>query len=277
LVRHVFAHQNGLIEGLTYEDLALRIGRTNRRGTGHGHGMGQVLGVMGHLLEGLEGEWGELIPHIQSLVICKTGPLRNLPDKGIKEFWADYPDMSRTEKENRTKIEHQRVVAFGSRWNDILVKLDLPRVNGDTSLGRDGTVATRQYGGGVESDEHKRLKEHIRDHPEVVGAAADARCFVEYPLPSLDEIDVVFRSPVECIAVEVKSAVSDAFPADYERGLYQTIKYGALLKAMALAGMYGIPPTIQSVLVLESALPAQFRKLSRVLGVTVIENIKPPG
>lgn len=69
LVEHVFSHRDGLIEPLFYSQLAERIGRLNKHGQGHGHGMGNVLGRMGRLLNDVEGEWGEGIPHIQSLVV----------------------------------------------------------------------------------------------------------------------------------------------------------------------------------------------------------------
>src|ERR1043166_5348891 len=114
LIAYVFAHRTGPISGLSYEDLAFRIGRLNKHGRGHGHGLGQVLGIMGHLLQGIEGEWGERIPHIQSLVVNKTGPLRGLPDEGIKEFWPEYPRLSRAEKQNKVRTEHQRIVTFRS-------------------------------------------------------------------------------------------------------------------------------------------------------------------
>lgn len=270
LVQHVFAHRNGLITGVTYEDLAAQIGRLNKYDVGHAHGMGGVLGKMGHLLKGLEGEWGERIPQIQSLVVKKTGKGKDLPDDGIKEFWPDYPKMSRAEKENRTKIEHQRVVDFGSRWNDVLAKLGISKV---TAHNAPKPVA-KSFGAGGESEKHKELKNNVREHPDIIGATSSWQSFVEYPLPSLDEIDVLFKSTEACIAVEVKSAVSDVCPSDYERGLYQTVKYGALLKAMALAGSHDIPSTINSMLVLESSLPQQYRKLADILGVTVLENVQ---
>lgn len=266
LVKHVFEHRDGHITGITYEELAFRIGRLNKHGKGHAHGMGGVLGRMGHLVQGLEGEWGEPIPHIQSLVVQKTGAGKNLPDDGIKEFWPDYPNMSRNEKATRVLIEHQGIISFGSRWNDVLIKLGLPKITMQKT--------PSGFGGGGESEKHKDLKEYVRQHPEIVGAASDWQSFVEYPLPSLDEIDVVFKCADTCIAVEVKSSVSNAFLPDYERGLYQTIKYGALLNAMALSGAYDIPSTIKSVLVLESALPHQYRALAEVLGVTVFEHIR---
>jgi hypothetical protein len=266
LVTHVFAHQSGLIGGLTYSELAFRIGRLNSSGEGHGHGMGQVLGVMGHMLQGLEGQWGESIPHIQSLVVNKAGPDSGLPDDGIKEFWPDYPHMTRLEKRNRMRVEHQKVMVFGSRWNDVLQKLELQPVF--------AKIATPHFGKGGESVDHKVLKEYVRHHPELVGAASHWESFTEYPLPSMDEIDVVFKCDDACIAVEVKSALSDAYPLDYERGLYQTIKYGALLSAMARDDRYGIPPNIKSILLLASRLPEQYRNLSTKLSITLIENVK---
>jgi len=86
---------------------------------------------------------------------------------------------------------------------------------------------------------------------------------------------VVFKSADACIAVEVKSAISDSFPSDYERGLFQTVKYGALLAAMARSGDYDIPSQIKIILVLESRLPEEFRVLAKELGVTILENVKP--
>ncbi len=268
LVEYVFEHRDGLIEGITYQTLATWIERTNKHGVGHAHGMGDVLGKMGHLLQGIEDEWGEPVPHIQSLVVQKTGSDKGLPDEGIREFWPDYPKMSRAEKRNRVSVEHKRIVDFGSRWNDVLDKLGLPEVTEEQLPRR------FPYGRGGESIEHKAFKQYIHDHPELVGAGSNFQRFQEYSLPSNDTIDVLFKSRDGCIAVEVKSSRSDLFPDDYVRGLYQSIKYGALLRAMAQAGSYSIPSEIKSLLVLESSLPDQFRGLARILGVIVIENAR---
>ncbi len=271
LVEHVFNHRDGLIEPLFYSQLAKQIGRLNKHGEGHGHGMGNVLGRMGHLLKDIEGEWGEGIPHIQSLVVNMTGKLKNLPDEGIKEFWPEYPAMSYVEKTNKTRIEHQRIVDFGSRWNDVLKRLGLPEISASSQT----KTKTAFFGKGGESESHKRLKFFVRDNPDLAGAGRDWQAIVEYPLPSLDEIDVVFKSNDIIIGVEVKAAISDAFPLDYERGVFQTVKYGALLEAMARSGNHGIPTEIKMILLLESRLPAEFSSLASQLAVNVIENIKP--
>jgi hypothetical protein len=268
LVKHVFERRDGPTDGLglAYSDLSARIGRMNKHGKGNPRGMGPLLDKIGHLLQDLEGKWGEPIPQIQSLVVQKTGTESGLPSNGIGVFWPDYSKMLRKEKENRTRIEFKKVADFGSRWNDVLHQLELPEVTEKD----DGSAATKRYGAGGESEAHKALKEFVRQHPEVVGAASHWKCFTEYPLPSLDAIDVLFKSSDACIAVEVKCKISDAYPADYERGLYQTIKYDALLRAMTKCG-HDIPSAIRSVLVVESTLPKQLGQLAKVLGVKVYE------
>ncbi|MBI3822831.1 MAG: hypothetical protein HY289_09155 [Planctomycetes bacterium] len=269
LVEYVFEHRQGPIPPLTYQKLAARIGKLNRLGDPHPR-MGRILGKMGHMFDGLVGDWGEGIPHIQSLVVNKTGKLKGLPDEGIKEFWEEYPTLSRAAKEDKTRTEYKKIVAFGSRWNEVLASLDLPKLTQQD----DAPTDSKSFGKGGESEQHKALKEHVRQNPEIVGASKEWEAISEYALASLDEVDVLFKGDVSCIAVEVKSVLSDGCPDDYKRGLYQTIKYGAVLQAMILEETYGLPSQITSVLVLESVLPAQFRQLAEVLGVTVIENVK---
>jgi len=267
LVAHVYQHQNGPISGLTYQQLASRIGRLNKHNKPWAHGMGDVLGKLGHLLQGLdEGAWGEPTPCIQSLVIMKSGKNRGLPDDGIKEFWPDYSDLTRPEKENRVHREYQKILEFGSRWDEVLKRLSIQPAT--------ATVKQKWFGKGGESSEHKALKQFVKSHPEIVGATAEWESIEEYVLPSLDEIDAFFKSAGACIAVEVKSKISDSFPSDYERGLYQTIKYRALLSAMAQDGRYHIPPNIRSVLVLESKLPPEYKMTAETLGIKVIENVR---
>ena len=102
LVEHVAAHQAEAIPSIPYQDLAVRIGRLDKHGRGHAHGMGgTVLKKMGYLLKGLEVGWGERIPHIQCLVGDKNDP-KCLPDEGIREFWPEYDRLTAAEREVRT-------------------------------------------------------------------------------------------------------------------------------------------------------------------------------
>jgi hypothetical protein len=275
LVEHVFDHRDRPIRPLYYSELAQKIGRLNTAGKGWGHGMGDVLSIMGQLLKNAKGVWGESIPQIDSLVVNKNGPLKGLPDDGIKEFWPDYPKLTKTEKLNRTRTEHRRIVEFGSRWSDVLRHLGFSETNivkEETNL---SLAAVRGCG---ESEDHRRLKKFIRDNPEIVGASRDWKSILEYALPSFDLIDVVFKSADSLIAVEVKSTISDGFVWDYERGLFQTVKYHALLSAMAHSGRYDVPPRIKTILVLESRLPGELRGLAAVLACNSHQpdDTKPP-
>jgi len=272
LIQHIFQSANAL-RAIPYSDLAQRIGRLTKYGYGHGHGMGHVLGEMGHLLQNLEGEWGEPIPHIQSLVVNKTGKLKGLPDDGIKEFWKDYPKLTIEEKRNKVHAEYKKIKEYGSRWNKVLSALGLPPVKAES---KSITSNKPPYGTGGESPQHLALKEYVKNHPQLAGANIIDDVFLEYSLPSLDEIDVLFKSPSRWTAVEVKSKISDLFTQDYERGLYQCVKYGAILDAMTKDLKYQTPETIDVYFVLESKLPDQYRSLSKILGINLIENIKLP-
>jgi hypothetical protein len=204
------------------------------------------------------------IPEIQSLVVNKNGPLKGLPDIGIKEFWPGYPEMSKAAKRNRALAEYKKIAIFGARWNEVLEGLKLPTA-------RNAQTLSHGRGGG-ESIHHLMLKELVRANPEIVGAARSWKSFVEFPLPSLDLIDVLFQSAETCVAVEVKSRISSE--DDCIRGIYQTIKYSSILKAMHIAGHCDGRPAVTSVLLLESSLTSKCQLLAQKLGVRVIENCK---
>ena len=271
LVKHVFKHSSDSLEGITYQELAGRIDRLNKHGIGHGHGMGDVLGKMGHLLQDLSGEWGESIPHIQSLVIQKTGGLKGLPDDGIQVFWKGYPKLTKQEKFNKVHTEYVRIAEFGSRWNKVLSSLSLSPIQYSK---QQGCSKGSKYGGGGESPEHKDLKIFLSKHPELVGVNKSGEPFVEYSFPSLDAVDVLFKNKKRWVAVEVKSRISSE--KDYERGLYQCVKYHALLEAMKKDDNYKVPEDIQVVLLLEKTLPQRYKQAATELNIKVIENIKAP-
>jgi hypothetical protein len=271
LVRHVF-DAVGDPEPLTYQELAFRIGRINKHDKGHANGMGKVLEKMGNLLRGVADDWGKAVPHIQSLVVAGYGSGKGLPSDGIKEFWPGYPELTKKEKENRSRLSYREIREFGSRWNWVLERLGLPQVtNGDSK----SVETSRGRGEGGESSAHLALKDHIARNPQLVGASEDDEVFQEYPLPSLDVIDVLFRGLSQWIAVEVKSRISDNLVSDYERGLYQCVKYRALIEAMRKDSRYRVPDQITVILLIETSLPAEYRNLYRKLGVSVIENVTP--
>lgn len=268
LAKHVLAHQGKTLTGITYEELAQRIGFFNKHQKPHPR-LGKILGKMGHLLETVDLGWQEEIPALQALVVVKRGRNKGLPDDGIREFWTGYDQLSRIEKEHKALAEWKDIADFGSRWNAVLERLNLPPIELKPS-------AKRRFGSGGESPAHKALKEYIAHNPQLVGVVADAETFPEYALPSLDKIDVLFKTLACWTAVEVKSAVSDNVLDDYERGVYQIVKYSAILEAMRRDPKYSIPENIKVILVLETSLPAAVASLASSLQITVLDGVKPP-
>lgn len=270
LVAHVLQQQDGVMVPITYRRLAELLGRRTKHGNPWARGLGFVLGRVTALIDGVRSRLPEPPPFLTSIVVLSSGPNQGLPDKGVSAVWSGYETMSRDEKQAKLAVEFQRVLSYGSRWNEVLRLAGLPMI--EPPFGSDGKSNRGGWGGG-ESEAHFALKHYVRDHPELVGARADWDAKVEYPLRSSDELDVMFMSERVWIGVEVKSRISDGNLADYERGIYQVVKYRALLEAQALVDTPKSQPAIRVVLLLERELPAVYRTLAAQLGVTVIERV----
>lgn len=128
---------------------------------------------------------------------------------------------------------------------------------------------------GGESDAHKALKEYVLNNPQIVGADAAWQGWPEYPLLSGDQIDVFFRGEDEWVGVEVKSSTSEGNFEDYRRGLFQVVKYKAVLNAQAKIDRPFNPPKVRVYLVLEGKLPLELRETMRMLEVSVMMDIVP--
>ena len=86
------------------------------------------------------------------------------------------------------------------------------------------------FGRSGEGENHRALRLWVHDNPgtlfpKLVGCVAET----EYLLPSADRIDVLISTLDERLAVEAKSR--DSNEADLARGIYQCVKYRAVLRA----------------------------------------------
>jgi hypothetical protein len=268
----VHQQQDGVLVPITYRRLAELLGRRNKHGDPWARGLGFVLGRVTALIDGVRDRLPEPPPFLTSVVVLSSGPNAGLPDKGVNDVWPGYEAMSRDEKRAKLAAEFQRILAYGSRWNEVLRLAGLPPI--ESTSGPDGPPTSGGWGGG-ESEAHRALKHYVRDHPELVGAGADWDAKVEYALRSADELDVMFMSDRTWIGVEVKSRVSDGNTADYERGIFQVVKYRAVLEAQAHVARPGNAPDIQVLLVLERSLPEACRTLAETLAVKVLERVDP--
>jgi hypothetical protein len=245
-----------------YSSLAMELGMPNPRNLNY------VLGSIGQTMERLSKAWNEKVPPIQCLVISKT---TGLPGEGIGWFLVkkeDYAALPLRQKRAIVDAELGHVYAF-PRWREVLAALSLTPASPD--FGAVVAKASRGFGGG-ESEQHKALKEYVAASPSVVGLPAATQAGeTEVPLPSGDFLDVSFTSKEIWVAAEVKSAISDE--ADVVRGLFQCVKYRAVMEAVMRSE--GRPQSARAVLVLEASLPVSLLPLRNLLGVEVVERITP--
>jgi hypothetical protein len=226
-----------------------------------------VLGSIGQALKGLAKEWGKEIPLIQCLVINKN---TGLPGEGIGWFITDKEDFYKLpKKQQRRLIEAEFQKAFVFRdWPKVLrafgLKLATPNYQG-------ALQKATSFRAGGESEHHKKLKHFVASHPEILQLPTGLLGRTEYPLPSGDSVDVLFEHREEFIGVEVKSKLSPE--ADIIRGIFQCIKYQAVIEAYQ--AVQQLPQNTRVVLVLESMLPAHLVPLKNMLGVEILESIKP--
>lgn len=134
------------------------------------------------------------------------------------------------------KEELARVRAY-PRWREVLAALQLPPPPPPVSPDLLARAAGR---GGGEGEEHRMLKEWVARHPELFDLGRAARDVVELPLPSGDCMDVSFQTSGEWVGAEVKSRISSE--ADILRGLFQCVKYRAVMEAVQVAGGRPAPP-----------------------------------
>lgn len=251
-----------------YSDLAEELGMPNPRNLNY------VLGSIGQTLHQLADEWKSEIPPIQCIVINKTD---GMPGEGIGWFLnkdsysglvpADFKKLPKLRQKDIVQAELQKVYLYDN-WREVLEHLSLEPASEDFS---EVLAASKTFGGG-ESEAHKILKEHVMQNPACIGLpSSSTKGQTEHALVSGDVLDVSFRTSDQWVAAEVKSRISDE--RDIVRGLFQCVKYRAVMAAMQL--VTNSEATVDSVLVLEGELPKTLVSLRNMLGVTVFQNIKP--
>ncbi|MER9397493.1 hypothetical protein NKI46_05055 [Mesorhizobium sp. M0615] len=206
-------------------------------------------------------------PPINMLVISKKNKTAS---KGSDSFLKRYFRLSRVPSARRKSELAQ--IAVGDVWdfsswqeiyNGLTGQVWTPVAEGGVQdFDDDGQGDNPKYGGLPESAEHKKLKAYVVANPSSVGLKQrPLRSQPESLLLSGDEIDVEFTFKKKRVAVEVKSIKSGE--SDLVRGVYQCVKYRAVLNAQ-----YS-PDGVSShaILVTEKELPSKVASLARRLNV----------
>ena len=245
-----------------YSDLAEELGMPNPRNLNY------VLGSIGQSLERLSKTWKSKVPPIQCLVVNKN---TDLPGEGIGWFLIKKEDFAALPPRRKRAIieaELQHVFNY-PRWEEVLKALSIEPTTSDFSP--IVTKAANVFGGG-ESEDHKALKEYVARNPKAIGLNSNTQAgATEYPLPSGDSLDVSFNGKAVWVAAEVKSAISAE--GDIARGLFQCVKYRAVMDAVLLAEAR--PQDVRVLLVLESEFPQSLIPLKNILSVEVVDKVTP--
>ena len=117
-----------------------------------------------------------------------------------------------------------------------------------------------------EGPNHKALRLWVRDNPGQI--RRDYRHFdtdTEVLLDSADRVDVVYYGRTMTVVIEVKSVDSD--DTDLRRGVFQCIKYRAVMEAMDIRSK----PQVVPVLVTQSPLPGDLAGLARRHGIRHVQ------
>ena len=206
---------------------------------------------------------GERIPAIQCLVVNKrTG----LPGAGVGWFVTKMDDFGKLPLAAQQEMvwqELHRVFVY-QKWPVVLKTLGL-------SVDYGNFLRRAKVLRGGEGERHRRLKEYVAANPEVLGLpAAAGEGEVEFPLPSGDPLDVLFRFGDAWSAAEVKPSSSGT--PDVVRGMFQCVKYRAVMAAYQATE--NLPQSARAVLVLEGALPPDLVLMRDILGVEVVESVQ---
>lgn len=228
-------------------------------------GIGKQLGYIDDVFKRLGELTGEAIPTLNALVKSKS---TGLPSPGFSYVYTSYDDMSESEKKifvlglNKEAIEYRH-------WDWVLSSLGLVPSVIDTTKSEETIRSGKFYGSGGEGEGHKLLKEYVYNHPESIGLKGIKKRSMEYVLLSGDRLDIFFElNDASKIAVEIKPNTSPE--ADIMRGLFQCVKYKAILEAEDR--VHGEKSMNSSLLVLGGIMSTQNRMVQESLGITVVEN-----
>lgn len=245
----------------TYDDLTKELGYDRYSG------IGRQLGYIDDVFKRLEELTKEKIPTLNALVKSKS---TMLPSPGFSYVYTSYDDMTENEKKifvmglNKEAIEYEH-------WDWVLSSLGLTPSTIDTKASETAIRSGKFYGSGGEGDYHKRLKEYIYNHPETIGITNFKERKMEHILLSGDRLDVYFvLNDGSKIAVEIKPSTSP--DADIMRGLYQCVKYKAIMDAEDK--VHGKKSQNRAMLVIGGSLSDANVLVKNTLGIDVIEKFK---
>jgi hypothetical protein len=249
-----------------------------RRGWGHhvfGPNYGIPAGAIGTALLELQAatdEYGTIPPLNTLLVNADTKVPGNGCDYYLQKFQQKTVRPRLTSQQRKAMAEEvMEEVWHFSKWRQILKVYGFSPLKGGIpaleTTALKAKLNKKGWSTEAESEEHRLLKEWVAKNPKILRTNIKfGPGETEWIFASADRADVFFADSLGCVAVEVKAI--NANDADLERGIYQCVKYRALLRAELKA--QGKIPNGAAILVSERQLPLKLRNLAELLQVQTI-------
>lgn len=241
----------------TYSEVLKHLGYANSCSA-----FGYMLGKVQDVIDALNntGEFSETIPSLNSLC-TKNG----LPSDGFEIVCPGYEKSNEEKKKELTDVYNKYAISYGKKWFKVLDRLGIEPINDFTQQEIEAiTQKPKDRFGGGEGSAHRELKNRICNNPDIIGYDNVKHAATEEVLPSGDKLDVYFElNNGDIVAVEVKSATSD--DDDHKRGIFQCVKYQAVLEAMQSIRKTGNNITV--ILVTETELSTLNEKLAKQLKI----------
>lgn len=246
----------------TYGDLIHAIGKSKFSGIGHAlYAVQEVLNALSRKAGNKE------IPTLNSL--CKNA-MTMLPSEGFEFVSPKYNQLDEDGK--RVFVEGLDSKACNyPHWDWVLEQLELKEATPLTVEQLEALKKSCPNLGGGEGEEHKALKEYILKHPDSLGYSYVVFAETEHILPSGDRLDVYFELfDGTHVAIEVKPSM--AIDQDITRGIFQCVKYYAIMEALRTIECkdYGI----EVILVSASTLSSLNNSLAEELDIEYIDKFK---
>lgn len=215
---------------------------------------------------------GERIPPINTIVVSKsTGYPSTGADELAHYFFEDSGAGMASDRNAYLDAAMDAVYQY-HKWDQVAAALGVVRLEpsgGNVGADRGEVLPLPQIPmvRSPESREHQALKRWVRDHPERM---EDFGTFPpgknEVLLSSGDRLDVLFDNTKQRMAVEVKT--STCSEDELMRGVYQCVKYRAVIRAEQLA-MRQVPNG-NAVLICPRAAGKSTKALLRRLNVNYL-------
>lgn len=231
---------------------------------------GTVAGGVAQALQWLSEQWKRPIPPLHAIVVNKA---TKHPGEGAITISPAYFAGKKLDTEDERRVhlrEAMEDVFTYPDWDRVARALGatmlIPAAGQVEEVAADALIPLPkvQQGGGPESAQHQALKRWVASHPEELGDFGNYLAGTnEKLLSSGDRLDAHFDNGKQRLAVEVKT--SRCSEDELQRGVYQAVKYRAILRAEQKATRH--VPNGEAVLVCTRAPKAETRALIKRLQV----------